>query len=213
MADNEIQKRSPKFKDRTGQQFGRLTAMRPGPIKRFPSGSTQSTWECRCSCGSSVTVMANKLSSGHTRSCGCLQAEVRLTHSVKHGMAATTEYRIWQAIKDRCLNKDCPAYDRYGGRGVAMSPDWVDDFAAFYEYVGDRPDGMSLDRINNDGNYEPGNVRWATPTQQANNRRDRCRKTHCIRGHELTPENVYVQKKTGYRYCRACRAVREGRKR
>lgn len=131
-------------------------------------------WLCSCDCGSIIVVFRDKIESGHTKSCGCLQRDMTYLALKKHGLSSHYLYELWTNIKKRCLNAKTPNYHRYGGRGISISSDWVDDFPRFAEYIldnlGERPDGMSLDRIDNNGNYEEGNIRWATAKQQANNR-------------------------------------------
>ena len=196
--------------DRTGHRYGRLEVIGEAGTIRRPSGCSHLLWLCRCECGNEISVYGGHLTNGHTRSCGCLARDESLVRFTKHGMSATSIFNTWCAIKERCFCPTNDAYDRYGGRGITMHPAWVNDFAAFHAYVGDRPEpGMSLDRVDNDGNYEPGNLRWATAKEQANNRRPRKRKPRCHLGHELNPDNTYVQKKTGYRYCRACKVLRD----
>jgi hypothetical protein len=198
--------------DRAGHRYGRLVVIRQAESVIRPGGYKHAKWLCKCDCGNERLVSACHLSTGHTRSCGCLARDTTSSYFTKHGMVKTPMYNAWRSIKERCFCTTTEAYDRYGGRGITMHPAWVDDFAAFYAYVGDCPSpGMSLDRINNDGNYEPGNVRWATAKEQANNRRPRKRKPKCHLGHDLTPENTYVQKKTGYRYCKACKVLRDAK--
>ena len=136
------------------------------------------TWyvECRCACGSGVkTYTAGHVRDGTTRSCGCYQIAKTSQRVTKHGMFGTTEYRSWSGIVSRCTSSGDRAYDRYGGRGITVHPDWLGEggFERFYAHIGPRPSPQhSVDRINNDGNYEPGNVRWATRVEQANNKRN-----------------------------------------
>jgi len=120
-----------------------------------------------------------------------------------HGMTGSREFSSWDHMKGRCLNPNHHAYADYGGRGIAVYGPWVESFEAFYEYMGPMPGpGYSIDRYpDNDGNYEPGNVRWATAPEQQRNRR---RKKKCKRGHLFDEENTYVTSQ-GYRQCRKCR--------
>jgi hypothetical protein len=135
---------------------------------------------CRCVCGIERLVNASNLQQGISRSCGCLkreQAGNRLrTHSTGYG---DYRYRLWHTIKAKCLRPGFMDYPYYGGRGIKMHEPWINDFPAFRDYIdstlGPRPDGLTLDRVDNSGHYEPGNLRWATRAQQARNRRSRYR--------------------------------------
>lgn len=145
--------------DLTGQRFGRLTA-----IEHLYK---QNTWRVRCDCGREKHVAGRALRSGCTRSCGCLNSELAASRKRTHGRAGTPEYRSWLAAKQRC---DDPTDADYGGRGIKMCDEWAGNFQAFFEHIGPRPSiRHTLDRVRVNGNYEPGNVRWATPFQQANN--------------------------------------------
>lgn len=165
------------FKDLTGQVFGRLTVLReatPRPI----SGSR---WHCVCSCGNTKIAMTRKLKSGKAKSCGCLTNEwvasfggafvdkamekVR-KHGHANGYKQTSEYMSWTAMRQRCLNPNGRHWDSYGGRGIGFHEAWS-DFAVFLAYMGPKPTPKhTLDRMDENGNYEPGNVRWATKTEQ-----------------------------------------------
>jgi len=140
---------------------------------------TGAVWLCRCSCGVARLVKSGSLRSGRSKSCGCLSRElvaVRTTNrNTKHGLARAGKHHplfgLWKRMRQRCLDENCDDYPDYGGRGVTVCERWHADFAAFLEDVGPRPSrGHSLDRIDNDRGYEPGNVRWATPVVQARNR-------------------------------------------
>jgi hypothetical protein len=158
----------PKRKDITGQRIGKLVAKRFGPNI---NGCT--TWICQCDCGNETTVTTQNLRPKHTTSCGCVKkAVVAKGANSSHGMRRTRIYAGWRAMKDRCLNPNNHAYDRYGGRGITICERWM-KFENFHQDMGDKPAGLTLDRIDNDGNYEPGNCKWSTPAEQARNRRKR----------------------------------------
>ena len=170
-----------KYLVKPGDQFGRLTVIReirlPGTANpdRIERGAA-----CRCSCGGSALVQLVKLFSGHTSSCGCLLREhmIRLGLDIRpkltHGLSKHPLYHTYKAMMSRCYNEQDKAYEYYGGRGIRVCARWhtlslfVQDIE---QELGPRPRGRTLDRINNAGNYEPGDVRWATFSEQARNRR------------------------------------------
>lgn len=154
--------------DLSGQRFGRLTAMARSSSDRRGAAH----WSCLCDCGASCVVRGTRLRNGGTASCGCLQRERSGLASRVHGCASRTpspEYRSWQAMIARCTNPSYHHYHRYGGRGICVCAAWKDSFQKFLADMGARPPGMSLDRIDNDGMYTPGNCRWATRLQQRHN--------------------------------------------
>jgi hypothetical protein len=155
--------RNWRFQDLTGKTFGQLTVLQCDSVP----GAKTTRWKCICSCGNIKSVSAGELKSGGTKSCGCR----KLLLATKHGLYKTAEYAIWHTMKARCLNPKDQGYKGYGGRGIGIHEPWVNDFMAFYNYVGPRPTPLhSIDRINNNGNYEPGNVRWATRKEQSRNK-------------------------------------------
>jgi hypothetical protein len=155
--------------DVTGQRFGRLFI-----LKR--AGSTPrggSLWLCRCDCGKRRKVWSVALRQGLTRSCGCLAKDLFLRRVTKHGMSGTREHCSWLSMIQRCTYSEGISWQNYGGRGIRICQRWQGKhgFENFYTDMGPRPEGTSLDRIDVDGNYAPGNCRWATAEVQANNRR------------------------------------------
>ena len=163
----------PLLKDLTGQAFGRLTVVSfAGSVK----GRT--TWHCSCACGGTRTAVGSDLKNGRTMSCGCLQAQVRSSSHTRHGGRDWPEWRVWQSMIRRCHSPKATSFSYYGGRGIAVCDRWrqgadgLHGFECFIADMGRRPSGgLTLDRINNDGNYEPGNVRWATRREQQHNKR------------------------------------------
>lgn len=170
-----------KYKDISGQKFGRLIAL----YKLHNYHKTGSYWLCYCECGNVTEVYLGSLSSGATTSCGCYHKEVTIQKFTKHGKRNTRLYKIWKGIKYRCANRN---YKYYGGRGITICYEWKDNFINFYEWAVNNgyDDTLSIDRIDVNGNYEPSNCRWATPEQQSRNRRY-CKyftynnETRCIR--------------------------------
>lgn len=152
-----------------GKRFNRLVV-----VRRVYSVKRKPIWLCVCDCGGQVTPYGYSLVSGNTQSCGCLRLENCTTANTTHGQAqrgmTTNIYRRWQAMLNRCYNPNQGNYKFYGGRGIIVCDRWH-VFENFYADVGDPPLGKTLDRIKNDGNYEPGNCRWATHQEQMDNRR------------------------------------------
>jgi hypothetical protein len=145
----------------TGQRFDRLLV-----LERAPNIQAFTAWRCACDCGNVIEVRTNALRCKRPqRSCGC-STDLRT-----HGMTNTPEYRSWQSAIMRCENPNALKYPRYGGRGIKVCAAWRDSFETFYADMGPRPAGTTLDRWpNKDGDYEPGNCRWATASQQNLNR-------------------------------------------
>lgn len=145
----------------SGDRFGKLTLMKYVGHRR-----RQAFWICACECGQQKEIRLDHLLSGSTRSCGCIAFAMRLTHGAAVGGRRTREYRAWLGAKNRCSQK---SYQRYYGRGIKVCERWLESFETFLGDMGKCPQGMTLDRINNDGDYEPKNCRWATLKQQQRN--------------------------------------------
>ena len=165
----------PRAEDITGKRFGRLVAIKKvGTLRRHP------LWECQCDCGNKTTAIVSTLKSGKKRSCGCLHLEILRTNAITHGHNKERLYGVWHSKIDRVENAHKKSYRYYGGRGIKVCKEWREDYEAFRAwalangYDENAPKGdCTLDRIDCNGDYEPGNCRWVSMKIQYQNRRPR----------------------------------------
>lgn len=192
----------------SGLRFGTLVVLERA--ESSPSGKTK--WVCSCDCGDTAVVFGGALTSGHTRSCGCVQKEslgnARRTHGATSGLKRTKAYRSWLQIRRRCVKGDVKAFERYGAVGIKMALEWQDDFAAFLAHIGQAPsEKHSVDRIKNERGYEPGNVRWATQSEQCRNKQ----KNLYVDVNGKKTLLVEACEQTGMNYFKAYQRLRRGR--
>lgn len=196
----------PKAINMTGRRFGRLVVIACSE-RRHAAGHSRLMWRCQCDCGGEATAATHTLTSGHSRSCGCVQREVVTQRSTKHGHSpagkSSPEYISWASAKGRCTNPSEASFSRYGGRGIRMDARWLTDFSAFLSDMGPRPSQRySLDRLDVNGHYEPGNCRWATAHEQAQNKRSTVRITANGETLRITEWAVRLGCKVGTLYSR-----------
>jgi len=174
----------PKAIDETGNRHGRLTVVSSAGTDKWG----QKMWDCVCDCGGKCTVTGGNLRVGHTTSCGCVQTENR----VKHGFSDTRLYSIWEHIISRCANPKDHSYKNYGGRGIEVCQDWRDagNFIT-WALANGYSDKLQIDRIDNEGDYEPSNCRWVTPEINSNNQRTRKDNTSGYTGVVKTKSNKF----------------------
>jgi hypothetical protein len=159
------------YHERVGNKYGRLT------VKEVVLGEGKPRVLCDCDCGTTFVTIANDVTNGHTKSCGCLTREATTKRNTTHNMTHTGVYRSYQAMITRCTNKNSHAYQFYGAKGITVCDRWLESFENFYEDMGERPDELSLDRIDPYGNYSPNNCRWADRRMQGFNQRMRITNT------------------------------------
>jgi hypothetical protein len=149
-----------------GDRYGRLTI-----VEETEKTDNQRKFLCLCDCGNKKEINLLRLRSGKTKSCGCYSVELAISRSTTHGQYGTPLYRVWNSMKQRCENPKTERYERYGGRGIKVCEEWL-DFNCFFEWSMDNgyAEGLTLDRIENNSDYEPSNCRWTTVVKQMNNR-------------------------------------------
>lgn len=189
-----------------GHKFHRLTLLNEAAERR----NGRVVWDCQCDCGNKIIARLAQLKSGNTKSCGCLNKELTVQRNIAtalHGMTDSRTFVSWDSMKQRCLNTNHKSYGDYGGRGITVCERWLESFNNFLADMGERPEGKSLDRIDNDKGYEPTNCRWATHVEQGNNRRSSRLLTHAgktqtaiqwAREYGLGPKTLLYRLKAGW---------------
>jgi hypothetical protein len=160
---------SKKIEVKPNDRYGRLTI-----IKEIKQKNKRRCFLCRCDCGNKITVILKVLRNGNVKSCGCLRKEMMINRNITHDMSKYPEYKNYNAMKQRCMDKNQGSFKNYGGAGIKICQRWIVSFKNFYEDMGPKPGpNYSIERINNKGNYEPSNCKWASRSEQNYNQRKR----------------------------------------
>lgn len=183
----DIIPKDPRFINLTREKFNKLV------VESYAGKRNNAHyWNCICDCGNKKAIPGSNIKNGQAKSCGCLRIEATTKRLTTHGKSRTPTYNIWCSMRERCSNEKVKNYHRYGGRGVKVCARWENSFESFYFDMGEKPEGLSIDRIDNNGNYEPGNCKWSTNCEQSSNRRTRCDNKLGISGiHKAKNEKKY----------------------
>lgn len=185
--------------DLIGKKFGRLTV-----IERLENNSRGGTvWNCQCDCGNIKIADGERLRLGKVKSCGCLLMDVARVKNFKHGLHGSKIYNVWKGMKQRCYYKNHIEYPDYGARGIIVCEEWLNDFQSFYDWSmkNGYKDGLTIDRINTNGNYEPSNCRWVTQKVQSNNKRSSLFVIY--KGKRMTVKELSEETGKGYAFLRS----------
>lgn len=180
----------------SGRRFGKLTVVEMAEPYHSPGGYKATNWRCVCDCGKHTIVRTCNLRNGKSLSCGCLRVES--PNRKTHGQNGTRLYGVWKSIRQRCKNPSSSSYEDYGGRGIQICAEWDHDFNLFYEWslANGYQKGLTIDRIDNNGDYAPSNCRWTTLSVQGNN----TRRNHFITYNGETLTVAQWAEKTGIKY-------------
>ena len=177
-----------KLNDLVGKRFGYLTVLYRDEDQVSKSGKRRVRWACKCDCGNEISVISDNLTTGKTRSCGCMKQKMRAVTCEYEYVHNTRLYGIWNSMKDRCFNENAAPYKHYGGRGISVCDEWKHNFKSFREwaYSNGYEENLTIDRIDNNDDYSPSNCRWVDRTAQANNRRSNRLLTYNGETHNVT---------------------------